>query len=65
MKNWCHHITRAGDDKGWIMYVDSVNPMVIPIPRHWKVCPICQAERPTAAAIKAAKLRHAMDNTTS
>lgn len=62
MRNWCPHITRAGNNKGWVMLQDFTHATVIEVPRSWKVCPVCIAERPTKAAIKAAKLKFAMDN---
>lgn len=62
MKRWCEHITPPGDGIGWVMLIDAVNRSVVEVPRSWKVCPICEAPRPTKANIKAAKLRFEMDN---
>ena len=65
-KNWCQHIQWGSPmdqpKGGWIIYLEQTNAQVVVIPRTWKVCPICQAPRPTAANIKAAKLQFAMDN---
>ncbi len=62
---WCRHITwRCGiaEDR-WEMTVRNWSDAEIyfPIPSSWKVCPICQAERPTKANIQAAELRALMD----
>ena len=58
MKSWCQHIQWGSPQDqprgGWVMYLDHTIPQVVVIPRSWKVCPICQTKRPTAAVLKAA-----------
>lgn len=64
-KGWCVHITHGSSDggrNGWVMIIEQIYTSVIKVPPSWKVCPICQAERPTKTNIKAAELRFAMDN---
>jgi hypothetical protein len=65
MKKWCSHIhwqcgiaedrweIKARDWGGHVAYV--------PIPRSWRVCPICEIERPTRENIKAAVNRALQD----
>jgi len=65
-KYWCSHITEGvrpdSHHEGWILYLDTTNAQVISVPRGWKMCPVCGAERPTAANKKAARHRFLMDN---
>ncbi len=57
-KKWCRHIVWLSDF-GWIL---NSHPGDWPcVTRSWKVCPICQAPRPTRANIKAAKLMNTQD----
>lgn len=65
-QNWCNHITWGlpvnSHHEGWVMFLEQTNASVIGVPRNWKVCPICQAERPTNVNRRAAKHRFMMDN---
>lgn len=66
-KKWCRHITWTDNcadryltiEYGWFM---NINGQHTEVPKSWKVCPICQTEKPTRANINAANLRFAMDN---
>ena len=55
MKKWCKHIVWDSDNNDHNRYYwqfnDGTND-TIPVYRNWKVCPICQAERPTKKNIK-------------
>lgn len=65
MKTWCKHIVWDNDNNNFERYYWQFNDGhndIIQVPRSWKVCPCCQAERPTRANIAAAELRFAMDN---
>lgn len=61
-KFWCKHIHYSDNiidgNKRYIWWMNRVDN----IPPSWKVCPICQAERPTKKNITAAELRFTMDN---
>ena len=59
-KKWCRHIVRFSCYSGEPFWVTLKQHWEVP--RSWKVCPICQARRPTRANIKFAKLVAAMDN---
>lgn len=59
MKTWCEHIKRGitnGTVKKWLIDSNHI------VPAHWKICPICERERPTKENIAAAELRFLMDN---
>jgi hypothetical protein len=64
MKKWCKHIRWTVEAVGsarrkWLL---SIGRAELVVPHSWKVCPICQTERPTKENIHAAKLQHFMDN---
>jgi hypothetical protein len=64
-KIWCRHIAWDYDNNDPNRYYWQLNDGtndIIPVPRNWKVCPVCGAERPTRANKKAAELRFLMDN---
>lgn len=63
-KIWCKHIwwgefSPTDIRLKWVISLSGFN---IPVPRSWKLCPVCESERPTRENIKAAELRFAMDN---
>jgi len=58
-KPWCKHIKVKQSDEfdkrfRW-QFIYNKN-YLIPVPRNWKLCPVCQSERPTKANIEAANL---------
>lgn len=63
MKKWCRHI--VWDNGAYLMaragWIFSFEGEWEAVPRTWKACPCCLAERPTKANIAAARLRAAMD----
>lgn len=66
MKKWCRHIkwdsyvqydartTCHVNTPAWVIYCPTPSSLELPVPRSWKVCPVCGAERPTKANTKAA-----------
>lgn len=65
-KTWCRHIKwRCGIAANTFEFPVrdwTGHKIYIPVPRSWKLCPICGTERPTRTNIKAAKLQFEMDN---
>jgi hypothetical protein len=62
MKKWCKHITHGSGTSWWIDLLKSTTDKIVLVPENWKVCPICQSERPTKANIAAAILPSLMDS---
>jgi len=62
-KKWCKHITWTTNNSVGVSWwrFHTVNNCIT-VENHWKVCPICEAERPTKSNIASARLRAAMDN---
>jgi hypothetical protein len=64
-KVWCKHIVwedlsdRCASHYLWWFVSDDCASIVT---KNWKVCPICQAPRPTRANKRAAANRFAQDN---
>lgn len=68
-KIWCRHIRKHAYQAVWptavtwrFLYSEHGLQQSLEVPRSWKVCPVCEAERPTRENIAAAELRFAMDN---
>lgn len=55
IKKWCKHIRWNGFDAAWTILGGLFNGSdYFFVPRSWKACPICGAERPTKSNIAAA-----------
>ena len=65
-KIWCKHIKwdrdYEEDPTCYHWQLTSGTCYVTHVTKSWKVCPICQTERPNRANKKAASLRFEMDN---
>ena len=68
MKTWCKHIRKVtGTYSGTKWRIQMTQHALVPhvsnmtVPSSWKVCPICEVERPTQANIRAATNRAAQD----
>jgi len=65
VKTWCRHIKwqcGIAEDR-WQIGVRGWSGQLygVPVPHSWRVCPICEAERPTRANIAAATNRALQD----